>query len=138
MPWVRNPDAGGVKVPEAAKRRTKDRILRHAAKKHAGKYERLEIRFRGSFCYVDAYLEPDVPKGWPPSDWHETREQHIERLRNTPTHLFRLRFFGDEERWAFAFYAYSSETYELSMLATGHFYGSPEDAFDAAATCYLT
>ena len=137
MPWGRNPNAGGVKVPEPAQRRTKDRILRHAAKNYAGKYERLEVRFRGQFCYVDAYLAPDVPEGWPPPDWHETREQHIERLRNTPTHLFRLRFFGDEQRWEFAFYAYSSQTYELSILPTGDFCGSPEDAFDAAALCYL-
>ena len=36
----------------------------------------------------------EAARGVPP-DWHETREEHIDRLRNTPTHLFRLRFFGD-------------------------------------------
>ena len=135
MPWVRHPDAGGVKVPEAVKRRTQERILQHA-EKCASDYTRLDIRFRRQFCYVDAYTEPLVPRGWPPTDCHESREEHIERLRNTPTHLFRLRFFGDEERWAFAFFAYSHETYELSILPSGDFYGTPEEALDAAAESY--
>jgi len=37
MPWVRHPDAGGVKVPEAVKRRTKERIL-HYAEKYANNF----------------------------------------------------------------------------------------------------
>jgi hypothetical protein len=49
-----------------------------------------------------------------------------------------LRYFGDEDRWAFAFFAYSSEKYELSMLPSGDFYGKPEEAFDAAAQNYLS
>ena len=32
MPWVRQPDAGGVEVPEAVKRRRKERILQNAEK----------------------------------------------------------------------------------------------------------
>ena len=135
--WVRHPDAGGVKVPPAVQRRTEQRILRYAEKHFAGEYTRLEIRFRAQFCYIDAYTEPSVPKGWPPKGWHETRKQHIERLRNTPTHLCRLRYFGDEERWGFAFFAYSSEKYELSMLPSGEFFGTPEDAFATAAGLYL-
>lgn len=135
MPWVRHPDAGGVRVPEAVKRKTKERIVRHA-EKYADNFIRLEIRFRSQFCYVDAHTEPSVPKGWPPADWHETREEHIERLRNTPTHLFRLRYFNDENRWAFAFFACSSETYEPCILPSGDFYGTPEEALDAAAESY--
>ena len=92
---------------------------------------------RAQFCYIDAYTEPCVADDWPPKGWHETREQHVERLRNTPIHLCRLRYFGDEERWAFAFFAYSSEKYELSILPCGDFYGSPEDAFATAAGLYL-
>jgi hypothetical protein len=135
--WMRHPDAGGVKVPPAVQRRTEQRIRRYAEKHFAGEYTRLEIRFRAQFCYIDAYTEPSVPKGWPPKGWHETRKQHIERLRNTPTHLCRLRYFGDEERWGFAFFAYSSEKYELSMLPSGEFFGTPEDAFATAAGLYL-
>ena len=138
MEWVRHPDAGGVSIPEGVKRRTTERIQRHAEEHFAGKYTSLEIRFRKQFCYVDAYTEPAVAPGWPPSDWPESREEHIERLRQTPTHLCRLRYFGDEDRWAFAFFAYSSEKYELSMLPSGDFYGKPEEAFDAAAQNYLS
>ena len=34
-------------------------------------------------------------------------------MRATPVHLCRLRYFGDEQRWGFGFFAYSSEKYEL-------------------------
>ena len=59
----------------------------------------------------------------------------IERLRNTPTQLCRLRYFGDD-KWGLAFYAYSSEKYELSVFPDGSFTGKPEDAF-AASAMYL-
>lgn len=131
--WVFDPDHGGVRVPEAVQRRTEQR-LRHAAEEHlAGRYARLEIRFRGQFCYVDAFTEPEEPgPNWPPPDWPETREQYLERLRTTPTHLCRLRYFGDEERWGFAFYPYSNECYELAVYPSGEFLGSPEEAFQVA------
>jgi hypothetical protein len=51
--------------------------------------------------------------------------------------LCRLRFFGGEERWGFAFYTYSSERYELSMFPSGEFLGPPEEAFQVAAGAYL-
>ena len=63
--WVRHPNAGGVKVPPAVRQRTEQRIRRYAEKHFAGEYTRLEIRFRAQFCYIDAYTEPSVPKGWP-------------------------------------------------------------------------
>ena len=133
--WVYDPGSGGVKIPERKKHEVKQRIEQFAAENYAGKYTRLEIRFRGKFCYIDAYTEPFVAEGWPPDDWPETREEMIERLRNTPTHLCRLRYFGDDE-WGFAFYAYSSEKYELSVFPDGSFTGTPEAAF-AASAMYL-
>ena len=136
--WVFAPDSGGVKIPNAVKVRTEARIRRCAEEHFAGRYTRLEIRFRGQFCYIDAYTEPVVTPGWPPSDWPETQDEMIERLRNTPTHLCRLRYFGDEERWGFAFFTYSHEKYELSIFPDGDFFGPPEDAFDASAQVYLT
>jgi hypothetical protein len=136
--WVWSPDSGGVKIPERIKPRTEARIRRCAEEHFAGKYTRLEIRFRGQFCYIDAYTEPDVSPGWPPPDWPESREEYLERLRNMPTHLCRLRYFGDEERWGFAFYTYSNEKYETAILPSGDFQGTPEEAFDTAARVYLT
>jgi len=76
-----------------------------------------------------------VTEGWPPDDWPETREEMIEHLRNTPTHLCRLRCYGGD-KWGFAFFAYSSEKYELSAFPDGSFTGKPEDAF-AIAAMYL-
>jgi hypothetical protein len=136
--WVFDPDYGGVKVPEAVKRRTEERIRRFAETHFAGRYTRLDIRFRGQFCYIDAYKEPEpLGPGWPPADWPESREEYLDRLRNTPTHLCRLRYFGNEEGWGFAFYTYSNERYELSMFPSGEFYGPPEDAFQVSAQLYL-
>ena len=134
--WVFSPNAGGKKIPPDVQRRTEERIRRYAEKHYAGRYTRLDIHFRGQFCYVDAYTEPNLPKGWPPDDGGETREEMIERLRNTPTHLCRLRYFGDAERWGFAFFTYSHEKYELCAFPNGDFFGKPEDAF-AASAVYL-
>jgi hypothetical protein len=135
--WMRSPGVGGRKIPEDVQRRTEQRIRRYAEKHFQGKYTRLDIRFRRQFCYIDAYVEPFVPPGWPPKGWHETRKQHLERLRDTPLHLCRLRYFG-EDRWGFAFFAYSSEKYELSVFPSGNFYGTPEEAMAAAGGAYLT
>ncbi|HEY7065263.1 MAG TPA: hypothetical protein VII06_27550 [Chloroflexota bacterium] len=131
--WVFDPNHGGRPIPDAVKHRVEARIQRYAAEHYAGRYTRIEVRFRGQFCYIDAYTEPDLSPGWPPPDWPETREEAIERLRNTPTHLCRLRYFGDEERWGFAFYTYSNERYELAAFPSGEFLGPPEDAFQASA-----
>jgi len=79
--WVYNPHTGGKKVPPAAQARTERRILDYAN---------------------NAYTEPDVPRGRV-SPGGESREEWIERLRNTPTHLCRIRYFGNEDRWSFAF-----------------------------------
>ena len=60
-----------------------------------------------------------------------------ERLRNTPTHLCRLRYFGGEERWGLAFYSYGDESYQLSVFDTGEFLGPPEEGFRLSADVYL-
>jgi hypothetical protein len=136
--WMFDPDSGGVKIQEAIKSRTENRI-RHYAETHlAGRYARLDIRFRAQFCYVDAYTEPELPgPDWPPPDWPESREGYLERLRDTPVHLFRLRYFGNEEEWGFAFYSYANDKYELSVFPTGEFLGTPEVALETAAGFHL-
>jgi hypothetical protein len=108
------------------------RILDHAARHYPGKCSRIEVYFKGAFCYIDAYREPeDLPPGFePPSG--ESREERLERLRNTPTHLCRLRHF-DLDRWSVAFYTYSSEKYEPCILPTGEWLGTPEEGFDIGA-----
>ncbi len=132
-PWVREPDSGGVKIPKLVQARIKQRILKYAEAHYSGKYTRLDIRFRSQFCYIDAYKEPYIAPDFPPANFPESREDYIERLRNTPIHLCRLRYFGDEEGWSFAFYTYSNEKYELCVFNNGSFYGTPEEAFESSA-----
>ncbi len=137
--WVYDPGSGGVPIKDPVKHRTEDRIRRYAETHFAGRYTRLDIRFRSHFCYVDAYTEPaDRGPDWPPPDWPESREEYMERLRNFPIHLFRLRYFGDEESWGLAFYSYASDKYELSVFPSGQFHGTPEEAFQAAGEFHLS
>jgi hypothetical protein len=138
--WVRDPDRGGTPIPKVVQERTAQRLQAYAERHFTGRYTRLGIRFQKQFCYIDAFTEPEVPEQWPPPelpDLHETREERVERLRNTPTHLCRLRYFGDENRWSFAMFGYGNEKYELTILASGDFFGTPEEAFSAAAGASL-
>lgn len=128
---IYNPRTGGKSVPDAVQMRTERRIHEHVAKHYPGKFLRIDVRFRGTFCYIDAYTEPDVPRGSKPPTG-ETRDQWIERLRNTPTHLCRIRYFGSEDRWGFAWYTYAHEKYEPSFLITGESHGTPEEAFQTS------
>jgi hypothetical protein len=65
----------------------------------------------------------------------ETRDQWISRLRSTPTHLCRIRYFGDEDRWSFAWYDYGAEKYQPGFLMDDRDHGTPEEAFESAAQC---
>jgi hypothetical protein len=133
-----DPHSGGATIPDRVKWSTEQRLRACAEANLAGKYTRLDIRFRGQFCYVDAYQEPDVPPGFPGPDWPETREEYIERLRTTPIHLFRLRYFGDQDRWSMAMYTYSGDRYEPSVFGSGGMMGTPEEALLLIGQFYLT
>ena len=130
--WVYSPDSGGKKIPAVVQADVIKRINRLAQEQYKGRYIRLDIRFRAQFCYMDAFIEPYLAEDWPPPGWDETREEALERMRNSPIHLCRLRYFGNDE-WGFAFYTYSHEKYELSIFPNGEFTGKPEDAFLASA-----
>ena len=115
MPWYYNPHAGGTKIPLRVQGRTRSRILAHAAATYAGRYERIEVRFKGALCYIDAYRNssPD------------------------PLRLVRMRFFSDEDRWTLAFFTYSNERYEPCCFPERSFHGTPEHALDVSAA-YLS
>jgi hypothetical protein len=130
--WSFDPHTGGVKFPAATRLRTAARIEAFAAKRYRGKYTRLAIRFRGALCYVDAYTEPEKPSQQLLKVSGETREQFMERLRNLPVHLCRLRYFA-EDRWSMAFFTYSNERYEPCAFRNGSFFGTPEEAFELSA-----
>lgn len=131
--WVYDPHSGGVKIPQAVRTRTEQRIQSYAEAHYGGKFKRLDVRFRGVFCYIDAYTEPDVPAPELLNILGETREQYLQRVRSFPLHLCRLRYFGNEEQWSMAFYTYSNEKYEPCIFDNGTFHGTPEEAFEMAA-----
>jgi hypothetical protein len=132
--WMRHPHSGGVKIPKDVQKRIRKRIEEYAAKNYAGRYTRLDIRSMGVFCYIDAYQEPDEPSESLLKITRETREKYLKQLSETPTHLCRLRYFGNEEEWSLAFYTYSNEKYEACVFTHGSFYGTPEEGFDVGAT----
>ena len=129
--WVYSPHTGGKKIPPAVRERIQQRILNYANKHHADKFTRIDVRFHGALCYIDAYTEPFLRKGSSPPTG-ETREQWIERMRSIPTHLCRLRYFGDENRWTLAWYTYAHEKYEPGFLMNGEDHCTPEEAFEAS------
>jgi hypothetical protein len=131
--WVYDPHSGGVTIPSTVRERTERRIKDYAGARYAGKYTRLDVRFRGALCYIDAYTEPEKPSSRLLQALGETREQFLERMRAVPLHLCRLRYFGNEEAWSVAFFTYSNERYEPSIFPTGTFHGTPEEAFDVGA-----
>jgi hypothetical protein len=88
------------------------------------------------YAYIDVYIEPDMPRGSAPPPG-ETRHQWIERLPNTSRYLCRIRYFGNEDRWSFAWYTYAHEKYEPSFLITGEDQGTPEEAFETVSPLLL-
>jgi len=74
----------------------------------------VDVRFRGAFAYVTGRLADGV---------------------TLP--LMRLRYGGSATRWGFAVYLASKDGYQDSVLPTGAFAGTPEDALDTACGLYL-
>jgi hypothetical protein len=130
------PHTGGKPIPEAVQNAVRLRILNHAQARYAGKYWKIEVRFKGALCYVDAYQEPAPGSDGVAALTGETPAEFAERMRNTPVHLVRLRHF-DWERWSLAFYTYSHERYEPCVYHNGDWFGTVEEAFDVGAV-YLT
>lgn len=132
--WMKDPHSEGVKIPKNIQEQIRKRIEEYASKNYAGRYKRLNIRFKGVFCYIDAFQEPDEPSESLLKITGETRKEYLMRLSKTPTHLCRLRYFGNDEEWSLAFYTYSNEKYEPCIFASGNFYGTLEEGFDIGAT----
>jgi len=103
-------------IPPAVQARVERRIQNYVRENFAGRFARIDVRFRGVLCYIDAYTEGDEPAG-----------------SELPIHLCRLRYLGNEDRWVFAWYTYAHEKYVPSFLMTGSPIGTPEEAFDTSA-----
>jgi len=73
----------------------------------------LEVRYRGNYAYVTG-ADPDGP-----------------------LQLCRLAWTGTPDNWGFAARLASTDRYEESVLPTGSFTGTPEDALDCGCGLYL-
>jgi hypothetical protein len=130
------PHTGGKPIPEAVQNAVRMRVLNHARDKYAGKYRKIDVRFDDDLCFIDAFRNPEPGSEVVAALTHETREQYVERIRNTPVHLVRLGYF-DEDRRSLSFYTYSHERYEPCSYPNGEEFGTVEQAFDVGAV-YLT
>lgn len=136
--WMYDPHSGGAKIPPSLQNEVRERILRHAETRGKNKFTRIDVRFRGALCYIDAYREPDEPSPELLKIAGETRDEYRERLRNQPIHLCRLRYLGPSRNaWSVAFFTYSNEKYEPTFFPTGKMEGTPEEGFDVGAV-YLS
>ena len=130
---MHNPHAGGTAIPSGVRQETERRIRAYAEKRYDGTFSRLDIRFHGALGYIDAYVEPEPPSRRLLHVLHERREEYVQRVREIPLHLCRLRYFGGQKIWSMAFYTYSNERYEPCTFPNGTFYGTPEEAFEVGA-----
>lgn len=135
--WAFDPHSGGVKIPETVKRETVERLEKHAAANYAGLYTRLDIRFRGPLCYIDAFTEPEEPSAAFLKAIGETRDEFMARVSAVPLHMCRLRYFSPDT-WSLAFYTYSDEKYKPCYYHNGTFFGTPEEGFDVGGTYLQT
>jgi hypothetical protein len=99
--------------PPSTKTSLHQRLSAHA-REHWPQLASVTVRFRGAFAYVSG----QSPTG-------------------DTLPLMRLRYGGSAARWGFAIYRASHEDYEDSILPTGRFAGTPEEALDCAAALYL-
>jgi len=86
------------------------RLRAHASDKWPS-CKAITVRGRGAFAYVDA--------------------QGAEDEQAEP--LCRLRYMGSIDNWEFAYFTWSRQTYEASVVDSGLPFGTPEECFDAAA-----
>ena len=100
-------------IPDGA-RRALARRLDLRRQERWPELQELNLRYRGSFAYVDGTTTED------------------DRLR-----LCRLRYLGSPHEWGFAIYLASKDGYEDSILPRGSFTGTPAEALDCACGLYL-
>ncbi|MGA2659374.1 MAG: hypothetical protein ABSH34_17860 [Verrucomicrobiota bacterium] len=132
--WTYDPHSAGVKIPPQLQVETRGRILRYAEDHYRGKFTRIDVQFRGALCYIDAYMEPFPPSPQILKANGETRAAYMERLRNVPTHLCRLRYLGPyRNAWSVAFFTHSHERYEPTFFENGRLEGTPEEGFEVGA-----
>jgi hypothetical protein len=100
--------------PPASTKTSLGQKLRARARERWPQLTTVTVRFRGKFAYVTGQL----PDG-----------------QDLP--LCRLRYAGYASLWGFAIYRASHDDYQDSILPSGQFAGTPEEALDCACGLYL-
>jgi len=117
-------------IPKDEQDALRQRLEKHISHRWKRWCRSLVPSFRGRFAYVDAL---------PAQRWYmpgTTREQRA-MIDATPVRLCRLEYVRSGDRWRYAFFKYSNEKYAPSVVASGSFMATPEQAFDSAARVYL-
>lgn len=99
-------------IPDTTRRALAARLDEHRQQRWP-QLDDLTIRYRASFAYINGATGDD----------------------SLP--LFRLRYLRSTDQWGFAIYLASRDGYEDSILPTGSFTGTPEQALDCACGLYL-
>jgi hypothetical protein len=111
--YFRKPSHASAGIPDSTKISLQQKLTRRQRERWP-QLKNVVVRFRARFAYVDGVM----PTG--------------EILP-----LCRLRYGGYADKWGFAFYASSSGKYEDSILPSGSFLSTPEEALDCACGTYL-
>ena len=133
--WVHDPHSGGVKITEAVKASTERRLLAHAEKHYAGRYGRLDVRFKGALCYIDAYTEPDATG----TSWKIPGRRRSSTSTAFGTHRSISVACATSGRTAGAAPSTRTATSAMSPASSGsgEMIGTPEEGLDVGAV-YLT
>ena len=99
-------------IPEPTRWRLEERLNLRRRERWPALRE-LKVRYRGDFAYITG------------------------RDEDGALSLCRLRYIGSRDSWGFACYLASKDRYEDSILPTGSFTGTPEEALDCACGLYL-
>jgi hypothetical protein len=101
-------------IPPASTKTSLTHKLTARARDRWPELTEVSVRFRGQYAYVNGQLHDgqDLP-------------------------LCRLRYAGSASTWGFAIYRASHDDYQDSILPTGHFAGTPQEALDCACGLYL-
>ena len=111
--YLRKPSRSSGGIPDSTKTSLHQKLMQHQRERWP-QLKEVAVRFRARFAYVDGIM-PD----------------------GEVLPLCRLRYGGYANDWAFAFYAGSSGAYEDSILPSGSFMGTPEEAHDCACGAHL-
>ena len=107
---VRSRSTAAAKIPAHVMEKLERRLKAHVQAKWPA-CKAVFVRCRGAYAYVEA--------------------QGLEEPQPEP--VCRLRYMGGVDSWEFAYFTWSRQAYELSVLDNGLPFGSPEECFDAAA-----